>query len=196
MIYRHFRESDFSETDGYFKYERGDNIIYPPELWESNDSFRARLRLFEEGCWACANDKNEVVGYMFSHPYLKGRIVPLNCKDFKLPPHPDCYYIHDIAVLKEYRGRGIAKRLLDIAIEVAMKYNFDEIRGVSVLGTHTYWHKHGFTDVADIHYAGQAKVVVLDLSTRYTIGRRDEAPLQDGQPAEEHSGPCADTSVS
>jgi GNAT superfamily N-acetyltransferase len=195
MIYRHFAESDFSETDGYFKYERGDNTIYPPELWESNDSFRARLNLFRAGCWACVNKSNEVVGYMFSHPYLKGHIVPLNCEDFQLPAHPDCYYIHDIAVLKEYRGRGIAKRFLEIAIRVALACGFDEIRGVSVLGTHTYWHKHGFTDVADIHYAGQAKVIVLDLSTCYTIGRKDEAQVQDERPLEEHREPCDDASV-
>lgn len=161
--FRLFRTSDFGQTDGFCKYEGGEGLVYPPELWESNESFRRRMEQFPEGCMACVNDKDEVIGYMFCHPWKKDSVVPLNCMDLEIPKDADCFYAHDIAVLKDHRGKGIGKAFLGMAISLARKHGFDEIKGVAVLDSHTYWEKHGFEVGEEIDY-GPVKGRVIRLA--------------------------------
>jgi GNAT superfamily N-acetyltransferase len=163
-IIRPFLESDFGQTDGFCKYEGGEGLIYPSELWESNESFRRRIEQFPEGCLACANEQDQLIGYMFCHPWKTDSVVPLNCENLRIPKDADCFYIHDIAVVPSHRRKGIAKRFLDIAIDLARKNGFDMIKGVSVLGSHAYWEKRGFTVGEDIIYGGvKAKVIQMKL---------------------------------
>jgi GNAT superfamily N-acetyltransferase len=163
MRFRPFQEDDFGRTDGWYRYEGGEGLIYPQEFWESNESFRRRVEQFPDGCKACVNDQDEIIGYMFCHPWVKDDVVPLDCRDFKLPDRPDCFYIHDIAVLPQHRRKGIARAFLDMAILLAKRHGFDSIHGVAVLGSETYWAKHGFTVIKEIGYGkGQnGKVIVL-----------------------------------
>jgi GNAT superfamily N-acetyltransferase len=158
---RPFVESDFGQTDGFCKHEGGEGLIYPSQLWESNDSFRRRMEQFPEGCIACVNDRDELVGYMFCHPWKKDSIVPLNCEDLVIPNDADCFYVHDIAVIPSYRLRGIARSLMFMAIDMAAKHGFDEIKGVAVLGSHVHWIKLGFEVVEEIDYGGVKGVVIV-----------------------------------
>jgi len=162
LTYRPWLEKDFGNTDGWCKYEGSEGLIYPSEFWESNESFRRRLEQFPEGCWACANDKDEVVGYMFGHPWKSDSVVPLDCRGLVIPKDADCYYLHDIAVIPKYRRQGIAKRLFEIGVEVARKRGFKQIKGVAVLGSVTYWQKQGFKALEEIDYGkGQKGTVIL-----------------------------------
>lgn len=164
FTFRLWTERDFSDTDGWFKCEGGEGLLYPPELWESNESFRRRLKQFPEGCWACVNQKDEAIGYMFSHPWLKDRVVPINCIDFVLPEKPDCFYIHDIAVLPQYRKNGIASVFLEKAKELSRKCGFSEIRGVSVLDSYdNIWQRKGFRVLEEIEYVKGIKGKVIEL---------------------------------
>jgi len=165
-LIRPFRESDFGQTDGFCKYEGGEGLIYPPELWESNDSFRRRMEQFPDGCVACVNEKDEVVGYMFCHPWKKDSVVPLDCRTLEIPKEDaDCFYIHDIAVLPAHRRKGIATRFLEIAVELATKNGFDMIEGVSVLGSHSHWQKGGFVVGEEIEY-GKMKARIIRMFLR------------------------------
>ena len=164
---RPFMESDFGKTDGFCKCEGGEGLIYPSQLWESNTSFRRRMEQFPEGCAACVNAKDELVGYMFCHPWKKDSIVPLNCEDLVIPDDADCFYIHDIAVIPSYRRKGIARAFLGMAVIFARRNGFDEIKGVAVLDSHSYWAKRGFEVGDEIDYGGvKGRVVVMRVSSR------------------------------
>ena len=169
---RPFMESDFGQTDGFCKYEGGEGLIYPSQLWESNESFRRRMEQFPEGCMACVNARDELVGYMFCHPWKKDSIVPLNCEDLVIPGSvdlrdADCFYIHDIAVIPSYRRRGIARSFLGMAVGMAIRHGYDEIKGVAVLDSDSYWTKHGFEVVEEVDYGGvKGRVIVMRLSSR------------------------------
>lgn len=173
---RPWEEKDFGTTDGWCRYEGGEGVIYPKEFWESNESFRRRLEQFPHGCWACVNQDDEVVGYMFCHPWYKDSVVPLDCRDLKIPKDGDCIYIHDIAVIEPWRKKGIAKRFLTMAIGIAKSYGFDTIKGVAVLGAHTYWMKHGFVCGEEIDYGAGHKgtIVYLDLAHKIPDDNNNE----------------------
>lgn len=165
MRFRLFGEKDFGNTDGWCRYEGGEGLLYPPEFWESNESFRRRVEQFPEGCRACVNEDDEVIGYMFCHPWVKGSVVPLDCRNLKLPENPDCFYIHDIAVLTGHRRKGIARAFLDMAILLAKQHGFECIHGVAVMGSEAYWVKQGFRVTSEIEYGKghKGKVIVLHI---------------------------------
>lgn len=161
FTFRPWKEKDFGNTDGWCRHEGGEGLIYPAEFWESNESFRRRLEQFPQGCWACANDRDEVVGYMFGHPWVSRSVVPLDCRDLVIPHDADCYYLHDIAVIPKYRGMGIGKKFLALAVEIAKEHGFGQIRGVAVLDSLPYWQKLGFVAIEAIDYGkGQKGTVV------------------------------------
>ena len=162
---RTFQESDFGLCDGFCKYEGGEGLIYPPELWESNDSFRRRLEQFPEGCMAVVNPSSELVAYSFSHPWNKNSIVPLNCVDLVIPEDADCYYLHDLAVIPAYRRRGIAQVLLHLALGIARRHGFKLVKGVAVQNSHKHWEKCGFKVGEEITYGtvpGRIITIQLD----------------------------------
>jgi len=150
---RRFAEKDFSKTDGWCN-------IYPPEYWESNESFRQRLKQFPEGCWAYTNDKDEPIAYMFCHPW-NNTVVPLNQTKFKIPKKPTCLYIHDIAVLPKYRRQGIATKFVEIAINIARRHKYKTIKGISVLDSLRCWTKLGFKPIKKIMYGGRVSTIII-----------------------------------
>lgn len=162
---RKFQESDFGIQDGTFNGEEWEQI-YPQPFWESNESYRRRIEQFPEGYWACVNKDDKILGYAFCHPWRLDSVVPLDCRDFSLPESPDCFYVHDIAVLPRCRRKGIAKSFLDMAILLAKKHGFDSIHGVAVMGSEEYWSKHGFKVTVEIEYGKdqKGKLIVKRLS--------------------------------
>lgn len=162
MRFRLFEQKDFGKTDGYCAYEGGEGLIYPPEFWESHESYRRRLAQFPEGCWACVNDKDEVLGYMFCHPW-DDTFVPLDCRTLEIPKNPTCLYVHDIAVIPAWRRKGIATTFIDMAKKIAIKHGFERLKGVSVLGSLTHWQKCGFIAVEEIPYGENHKGTIIEL---------------------------------
>jgi GNAT superfamily N-acetyltransferase len=110
--------------------------------------FADRLRRYPEGCAMCVADR-EAVGYLFSHP---GRLASPPALNRRLAnddgaTNDDCYFIHDIAVLPSHRGIGVARRLIEHALRVALKRGLTLVTLVSVQGSRGYWERRGFQPV-------------------------------------------------
>ncbi|KAK3386170.1 hypothetical protein B0H63DRAFT_474301 [Podospora didyma] len=118
-----------------------------PNLPESEHVFAERVTTFPEGCLVLLDNEKEtlIVGYTISHPIrhrqppaldgpmLKGRLDPLAV---------DQYYIHDLAILRDWRGFGFATEGLAVIAKVADRYPTTCL--ISVYGTEPFWRLFGF----------------------------------------------------
>lgn len=112
-------------------------------LPERPEVFEEKCRLFPEGCrvLVCGD---RVLGYAVSHPWLLGRIPPLDEFLRALPEKPTCLYLHDIVVLPEARGRQAAGGFVTILEDLARQRSIGHLALVSVYGTDVLWSRHGF----------------------------------------------------
>jgi ribosomal protein S18 acetylase RimI-like enzyme len=81
-----------------------------PGLFESEEVFGERVTLFPEGCMALVNRHASLCGYAISHPIRLRQIPPLNRLLGGIDLDAEQYFIHDIAILKKYRGLGHARQ--------------------------------------------------------------------------------------
>lgn len=137
--------------------------IYPPEYYEDDECFRQKMAAFPIGCIAYVDRATDMMlGYSFGHPWrLDAGPVPLDWTAFKLPENPDCYYIHDIAVFPEHRGKGIGKMLMEYQLDIARIHMYKKVKLISILGSHSLWSKFGFQIVSEIEYGGKPAFVMI-----------------------------------
>jgi ribosomal protein S18 acetylase RimI-like enzyme len=120
---------------------------YPDNYYEGDASFESKMRGYSEGCFVA--DVDGVVGYAISFPYLIGRPYPID-EIFELEPEPNCYYIHDLCVLDEFRGKGIANKLAERVLEI----QWVVIALVAVMYSSGFWRLFGFKGFASLDYYG------------------------------------------
>eukprot|EP00743_Colponemidia_sp_Colp-15_P009012 GILK01009837.1.p1 GENE.GILK01009837.1~~GILK01009837.1.p1 ORF type:complete len:177 (-),score=11.11 GILK01009837.1:124-615(-) len=134
-------------------------------LIETDDIYQKKIDVFPEGCLGCF-DNDVLIAYAMSHPWNSAVPVQLNEKNFAIPDHPDCYYIHDVAVNTSYRGKGVGHKLFARMVEVAKGLGFKKMKLVAVLGGDQFWAKFGFVAHASTVYGSVEDAVVMykDLS--------------------------------
>ncbi|KAK0385511.1 hypothetical protein NLU13_6691 [Sarocladium strictum] len=114
-----------------------------PELPESPEVFAERLSLFPAGCFV-VEDAGTIRGYIISHPIVKHEPPALDKNLGTIDPKADTYYIHDLVVSSQLRGRGLAGDGVQRVLETAAREGFSEICLISVYGTAGFWGRHGF----------------------------------------------------
>lgn len=102
-----------------------------------------RLALFAAGCFA-AWDGTEMVGYAIAHPGRLGVPPALDSLLGALPAHPDCLYLHDVALLPAARGKGLGSALVGRLIGLAAARGLMHLALVAVGGSTPYWMAQGF----------------------------------------------------
>ncbi|KAK4125418.1 acyl-CoA N-acyltransferase [Parathielavia appendiculata] len=116
-----------------------------PDLPESAHVFAERVRLFPEGCLGLVrHDDGKLCGYAISHPIRAREPPALDSLLGEIAPDADQYYIHDVAVLPGFRGKGLAAEVIRMLIEVAWRHNYRTTCLVSVYGTAPFWARFGF----------------------------------------------------
>ena len=110
-------------------------------LYEDPEIFEER-RALSKGSYVLEAEK--VVGYLISHPYRRDTYPPLNTLIRKIPEDPDTWYIHDLAILPEFRGRGMVRPVLEEVKALAWAQGIKELSLVSVYGSEKFWTKMGF----------------------------------------------------
>ncbi|KAK0754842.1 hypothetical protein B0T18DRAFT_425174 [Schizothecium vesticola] len=78
-----------------------------PSLPESASVFAERARLFPTGSLVLTDDNDKLYGYAVSHPIRRGQPLALDSLLGAIDVDADAYYIHDVAVVPEMRGRGL-----------------------------------------------------------------------------------------
>lgn len=116
------------------------HLDYP----ENPAVFAASYRLYPAGCHVLVGDDDRLAGYLVSHPGVLGLPPILNIPMETLPKHPDCYYLHDLALGPDTRGRGLAGEAVAIAVDEARAAGFDVIALIAVGDAHGFWARQGF----------------------------------------------------
>lgn len=131
---------------------------FTPDLRETPEVFANRIARFGE-FFRVAYQNGRMVGYVVAFPWKFGD-APVNNQKFPEDlPEPDCFFIHDIALLAGARGGGIARALLEDAYQTAHALGFDAASLVAVGQSGTYWDRVGFVPFARVTEAKQAYIL-------------------------------------
>ncbi|MET4387871.1 ribosomal protein S18 acetylase RimI-like enzyme [Bradyrhizobium sp. F1.4.3] len=117
-----------------------------PDLPESPEVFAEKMRLCPDGCLVLTAN-NEIVGYGLSHPWMQYQIPPLDGFLEGLPDDADCLYVHDVAVLPDFRGGGVARAYVATIEGLARSSGIAALALVSVYATRSLWEHFGFRAV-------------------------------------------------
>jgi ribosomal protein S18 acetylase RimI-like enzyme len=120
-----------------------------PAYPESPEVFEEKLALFPDGCFVLQGNDASKAGYCFSHPWRRGLPPALDRLLGSLPPHPDTYFIHDVAIDDALRGQGYAALLLPVLATVAKREGITHMTLIAVSASETFWRKAGFAITAD-----------------------------------------------
>ncbi|USP77818.1 hypothetical protein yc1106_05092 [Curvularia clavata] len=127
------------------------------DLPERDAVFEERITLFPEGCLGLFKTTNQdqgqrqeqdqqLCGYILSHPIPHHSPPSLDTLLTQIAPNATQYYIHDLAILAEFRGSGLAQRGVEKVLETAAK-EYETSSLVSVYGTSGFWGRFGFRQV-------------------------------------------------
>ncbi|MDE1147620.1 MAG: GNAT family N-acetyltransferase [Azospirillaceae bacterium] len=120
------------------------------DFFEALDVLADKLAAYPAGCLVLDGTSAEAIGgYAFSHPYVRGRVPKLNTPLGGLPAGADIYYVHDIAIAADHRGRGYAEAVVERLAGHARDAGFVEMRLLSVNNSQAFWARRGFTPVGD-----------------------------------------------
>jgi len=116
-----------------------------PDLPERPEVFAEKMRLYPDGCRVLLAD-DEIAGYGLSHPWKQQRIPPLDSFLARLPDDADCLYVHDVAVLPDFRG-GVLRAYITGIEQLARASGIATLALVSVYATRPLWQRLGFQPV-------------------------------------------------
>jgi ribosomal protein S18 acetylase RimI-like enzyme len=125
------------------------SLAYDPFFHESRAVFLEKLNLFPRGCWIAYLDECPVA-YLFSHPWSQNSFVGLDTPLGVLPEAPDCLYIHDLSVDPKFKGRGIGRKMVARAKELAVELGLAKMVLVSVQNSVGFWTQCGFEPVEEL----------------------------------------------
>ncbi|MBR0993204.1 GNAT family N-acetyltransferase [Bradyrhizobium japonicum] len=116
-----------------------------PDLPESPEVLAEKMRLHPDGCRVLVAG-DAIAGYGLSHPWKQHRIPPLDALLERLPEDADCLYLHDVAVLPDFRG-GVARSYVADVERLARVSGIATLALVSVYATQPLWQRLGFRPV-------------------------------------------------
>lgn len=139
--------------------------VIHPDLPESKEVFLERISLFPEGCLGLVSSENgELCGYAISHPIRQGQPPVLDSLLGEIAPNADQYYIHDVAILPEFRGHKLAHHCILRILLVAQRYPSASL--VSVYNTVNFWGRYGFVQ-QDVNKVLANKLIQYGHDARY-----------------------------
>lgn len=109
---------------------------------ESAEVFARRLAS-PANCSLVLEDAGAVCAYLAAYRSVRGKVTPLH-GDFEPSSHADTLYLHDMAVLPDRAGQGLARALLQPMWEAAAAQGLRHSALISVQGSRGYWERQGY----------------------------------------------------
>jgi ribosomal protein S18 acetylase RimI-like enzyme len=116
-----------------------------PHHPERLEIFAERLDLFPDGCLVLDGFTSSG-GYLVSHPWQGGRPIPLDTRLGALPPSPDRFHLHDLALHSRMRGRGAGRSAVAHAAAIAQEHALSRLSLVALPDSHGFWRRLSFHD--------------------------------------------------
>ncbi len=117
-------------------------------------------------CSVYTDNKNEILGYLLSHPW-ENETPPKLYQKTAINNKSCNLFLHDLAVSRSARGKGIAHYLVEHLIKEAKRLNFKKIVLVAVQGSGDFWAKYGFKEIQGREichsYGDSAKLMKIEL---------------------------------
>ncbi|MCD6070436.1 MAG: family acetyltransferase [Microvirga sp.] len=110
---------------------------------EDPEVLAERQRLYPQGCFMLV-ENGRAIGYALTHPWSFAEPPPLNRLLGAVPFPATTYYVHDVALLPEARGKGYAAQITSLLVNHAHDAGFDNLSLVAVNKSQIFWEKAGF----------------------------------------------------
>lgn len=114
-----------------------------PGFFEADAVLAEKHTLYRNGCYIL-DVAEKPAGYVLSHPFTLGSLPALDTLLGALPPEPDTFYIHDLALLPVARGVKAAGKIVAALTKHAEAMGFPTMSLVAVNGSVPFWKKQGF----------------------------------------------------
>jgi len=91
------------------------------------------------------NNNSSVIGYIINHPWFNDVDMDLHDELETIPSKPfDVWYIHDMAVLKDFRSLNLGTKLFDLVVAQCKSRNLSKIKLVALEPAIPFWTRKGF----------------------------------------------------
>ena len=118
-------------------------LCYTELTPESRESLHAKLSASQSTCLIASLDGHPA-GYLIALPWEFSNPPALDAQTCRLPPSPDCLYLHDLAVAPGARGSGAGRALVDRFLTQLKRSGLGRASLVAVQDSAPYWERHGF----------------------------------------------------
>lgn len=108
--------------------------------------YAERLALWPSGCFVWEQD-GQIAGLLVAHPWYRDSAPALGAMLGVIPENADSFYLHDIALLPQTRGKGAGGDAVTLVVDAARAAGFDAVTLIAVNGADSYWAAQGFTAI-------------------------------------------------
>jgi GNAT superfamily N-acetyltransferase len=117
------------------------------------------IKVFPDGAWGAFYNES-LIGYIFFHPYKDQTVKPLD-SGLLITGKENCMYLHEIAILPQYRAQDISSRLTDEFDKVSRQYRMRYQSLVSVQNSMEFWKKKGFEFIRKVNESGYVDGILM-----------------------------------
>ena len=157
--------------DGLLAVQRA---CYGAAFLESAEVFARRLAS-PANCSLVVEMDGQVGAYLAACHAVQGRVTPLqgDFEPFAAPGSADTLYLHDLAVLPQLAGRGLAQALLARLQALAQACGLQRSALVSVQGSQPFWLRQGYAVQALEQPAQRMRLASYGPGAVYMVRRLD-----------------------
>ncbi|MGA4838233.1 GNAT family N-acetyltransferase [Streptomyces sp. G45] len=137
----HIRPVTDHDWDGIAALEAG--VYTPLGLSEGRAALESRARVSPSTCFVLTSG-HRTAGYVLTLPYPAFQSPDLERAERSAFASANLH-LHDLVVAEDFRGRGLARRLLRHLTATARAQRYERISLVAVAGSETFWSARGFT---------------------------------------------------
>lgn len=121
-------------------------VCYGDAFLESRDTFVQRLDSPHQCSIGVVQDSNPALqAYLAAYWSNPGKITPLDGPFTTPSAGTQVLYLHDMSVLPQLAGQGIARHLVQHLMDKARARGVTQAALVSVQGSQAYWERQGFS---------------------------------------------------